>query len=157
VVTTPERREAFLATAGLRVYGEMVGLLWQAGEYPAAIRLEQLWHRLMKAVDFSLYCAYPIDIFGRGFEAGLIDALLCAHTHLLSCGPDDALVSARARGARGPLPERHGAALRLARPPRGVARTPAGGRARPDGCAASRRNGRRRFSTARATTIAPDA
>jgi len=94
------RQTRSLSTTGLRAYGEMVGLLWQAGEYPAAIRLEQLWHRLMKAVDFSLYCAYPIDIFGRGFEAGLIDALLCAHTHLLSCGPDDALVSALARAAR---------------------------------------------------------
>jgi hypothetical protein len=93
-------RQARAAGAGLRAYGEMVGLLWQAGEYPAAIRLEQLWHRLLNSVDFRLYCGYPIDIFGRDFEAGLIDALLCSHTHLLSCGPDLALEGALGRAAR---------------------------------------------------------
>jgi hypothetical protein len=85
---------------GLRAYGEMVGILWAAGEFPAAIRLEQLWHRLLKIVDFSLFCAYPIDIFSNQFEAGVVDALLCAHTHLLSCGPNEELEEALHRAAR---------------------------------------------------------
>jgi hypothetical protein len=76
-------REAAARGNGLRVYGEMVGVLWQSGQYPAAIRLEQLWNRLRRDVSFTLYCGYPIDVFGNGFEPGMVEALLCAHTHLL--------------------------------------------------------------------------
>lgn len=83
-------REATAASpSAVRAYGEMVGLLWQQHQYPAAIRLEQLWHNLLKSTDFSLFCSYPIDIFSPAFEPALIDALLCAHTHLLSSGVND--------------------------------------------------------------------
>lgn len=68
---------------GLRVYGEMVGLLWQNGQYPAAIRLEQLWHALRQQVEFTLICGYPIDVFSKDFDPAIVDALLCAHSHLL--------------------------------------------------------------------------
>jgi hypothetical protein len=68
---------------GLRVYGEIVGVLWETKQFPAAIRLEQLWHGLQQELDFSLYCGYPIDVFGKHFDSSIIDALLCAHTHLL--------------------------------------------------------------------------
>jgi len=80
--------------AGLRAYGEMVGVLWQAREFPAAIRLEQLWNRLRKSVEFDLYCAYPIDVFDKQFQAGVLDALLCSHTHLLPASPSGALEGA---------------------------------------------------------------
>jgi MEDS: MEthanogen/methylotroph, DcmR Sensory domain len=69
---------------GLRAYGEMVGLLWQAGESAAAIRLEEYWNRLLGPHGFSLFCAYPIDIFGQDFKLATVDAILCAHSHLLS-------------------------------------------------------------------------
>lgn len=68
---------------GVRAYGEMVGLLWLAGEYAAAVRLEELWNDLLKLSDVTLFCAYPIDIFGPEFQPGKVDALLCAHSHLL--------------------------------------------------------------------------
>ena len=68
---------------GVRAYGEMVGVLWQAREYDAAIRLEGLWNNLLKSNQISLFCAYPIDVFGPEFKIGNLDALLCAHTHLL--------------------------------------------------------------------------
>jgi hypothetical protein len=68
---------------GSRAYGEMVGLLWKAGEYSAAVRLEELWNELLKSNDVSLFCGYPIDIFSPDFQADKVDALLCAHTHLL--------------------------------------------------------------------------
>jgi len=57
--------------AGLRVYGEMVGILWKARQFPAAIRLEQLWNKLRKSHDFDLFCAYSIDIFDKQF--GVLD------------------------------------------------------------------------------------
>jgi hypothetical protein len=76
---------------GIRAYGEMVGLLWQAGQTSAAVRLEQLWNELLKASDVSLYCAYPIDILGPDFRHASVDALLCAHTHLV---PTDSTLEA---------------------------------------------------------------
>jgi MEDS: MEthanogen/methylotroph, DcmR Sensory domain len=79
---------------GVRAYGDMVGLLWGERQFPAAIRLEQLWNRLRKTVKFSLFCAYPVDIFGGEFDGGVLDALLCAHTHLLPSGVDGQLDSA---------------------------------------------------------------
>jgi hypothetical protein len=69
--------------AGLRAYGEMVGILWKARQFAAAIRLEQFWNRLLTRSSFSLFCGYAIDVFGKDFQIGSLDALLCAHTHLL--------------------------------------------------------------------------
>jgi hypothetical protein len=37
--------------------------------------------------DVSLFCGYPIDIFSPDFQADKVDALLCAHTHLLPLNP----------------------------------------------------------------------
>lgn len=82
---------------GVRAYGEMVGLLWQAKQFPAAIRLEQLWNKLQNTLAFDLFCAYPIDIFDRDFDVGVMDALLCAHTHLLPSGADPSLQAALRR------------------------------------------------------------
>jgi hypothetical protein len=70
-------------TAGLRAYGEMVGVLWRARQFAAAIRLEQLWNRLLDRMSFSLYCAYAIDVFGDEFELSNLEGVLCTHTHLV--------------------------------------------------------------------------
>ena len=80
---------------GVRAYGEMVGLLWKAGQVQAAILLEEYWNALLKASNVSLFCAYPIDVFGEEFQTGTVDALLCAHTHLLPV--NEALESALIR------------------------------------------------------------
>jgi MEDS: MEthanogen/methylotroph, DcmR Sensory domain len=69
--------------AGLRAYGEMVGILWKARQFSAAIRLEQFWNKLLTRSSFSLFCAYAIDVFGKEFQVGALDALLCNHTHLV--------------------------------------------------------------------------
>lgn len=44
----------------VRIYGEMVGLLWQEGNVAAAIALEDLWNDLATRYPFSLFCAYPM-------------------------------------------------------------------------------------------------
>lgn len=77
---------------GVRAYGEMVGVLWKAGQYAAAVRLEELWNSLLKSSNIRLFCGYPIDVFGEDFRVDKVDPLLCAHTHLLPV--DDALESA---------------------------------------------------------------
>ena len=73
--------------SGVRAYGEMVGLLWKAGHQAAAIQLEELWNHLLRKSDVSLFCAYPIDVFGPDFQMEKVDALLCSHTHLLPLDP----------------------------------------------------------------------
>jgi DcmR-like sensory protein len=77
---------------GVRAYGEMVGLLWTAGQYSAAVRLEELWNEVLEANSISLFCAYPIDVFGPEFHLASVDALLCAHTHVVPA--DNALEGA---------------------------------------------------------------
>jgi anti-sigma regulatory factor (Ser/Thr protein kinase) len=45
----------------VRAYGEMVSLLWEAGDVLAAIDLEALWNELAVELPFALYCAYRSD------------------------------------------------------------------------------------------------
>jgi hypothetical protein len=43
----------------VRVFGEMVALLWEAGQVEAAIEVEALWNEMAGQFSFSLLCAYP--------------------------------------------------------------------------------------------------
>lgn len=88
IVATAVREALETSNRSVRAYGDMVGLLWQQEQFPAAIRLEQLWHKLSKDHDFALLCGYPIDIFAPAADNAVVDALLCAHTHLVSAGPN---------------------------------------------------------------------
>lgn len=45
-----------------RAYGEMVAVLWEAGNVTGAMELERLWNALLDDVDLSLLCAYPASI-----------------------------------------------------------------------------------------------
>lgn len=47
----------------VRVYGEMVAVLWAQGNVAAAIALEDLWNDLGRSQQFSLFCAYPLTAF----------------------------------------------------------------------------------------------
>ena len=42
----------------VRAYGEMVSVLWDAGQVNGALELEEMWNRLAVELPFSLYCAY---------------------------------------------------------------------------------------------------
>jgi KaiC/GvpD/RAD55 family RecA-like ATPase len=81
------------STGHVRAFGEMVGLLWVAGDRAAATRLEEYWNDLLRGSACSLFCAYPIDIYDDGDTAGL-DAVLGTHTHM-SVGPNTMLSSPR--------------------------------------------------------------
>jgi anti-sigma regulatory factor (Ser/Thr protein kinase) len=48
--------------APLRVFGEMVALLWRDGAVQAAVALEALWCQLRDDADFQLLCAYPSKV-----------------------------------------------------------------------------------------------
>jgi anti-sigma regulatory factor (Ser/Thr protein kinase) len=52
-------RSATACGRPVRAYGEMVALLWDAGNVMEAIELEALWNDLGRELAFSLFCAYP--------------------------------------------------------------------------------------------------
>lgn len=66
---------------GMRAFGEMVGLLWAAGEKSAVLELEALWNRLLETHAISVYCAYPIDLFHGDCEDPSLSALIASHGH----------------------------------------------------------------------------
>ncbi|HEY6234642.1 MAG TPA: MEDS domain-containing protein [Candidatus Elarobacter sp.] len=74
--------------AGVRAYGEMVGVLWEAGRFCAAIRLEEFWNGLLCDGGFRLFCAYPIDVCGDAFTSADVDAVMSTHTHVVPAGLD---------------------------------------------------------------------
>ena len=51
-------RRALETGRRVRIYGEMVALLWDAGNVEGALELESFWNDLGRLVPFSLYCAY---------------------------------------------------------------------------------------------------
>jgi hypothetical protein len=75
-----------IAEAGICAYGEMVGVLWEAGKTSAAIRLEECWNQLLHRGGISLFCGYPIDVFADDFRRSHIHDVLCAHTNVLPTG-----------------------------------------------------------------------
>ena len=64
----------------IRAYGEMVHLLWQAGQPDAAIRLEALWNEIAPTYDLWILCGYAATSVYTG--CGMQD--ICAqHTHVI--------------------------------------------------------------------------
>jgi hypothetical protein len=62
----------------VRVYGEMVNLLWRLDPM-AAGRLEELWNELIQARSISLFCAYEL-----GPDAPALPRhLRAAHSHVI--------------------------------------------------------------------------
>jgi MEDS: MEthanogen/methylotroph, DcmR Sensory domain len=60
-----------IASAGrdgrpVRVYGEMVALLWQDGLVNDAVQLEEMWNELGRTQSFSLLCSYPAASLAGG-------------------------------------------------------------------------------------------
>jgi hypothetical protein len=74
----------------VRVYGEIVGIYWSDGRHEAAVQLEHLWNELLRDLDFSLYCGYPIGVFDGAFTSDALDDLMCAHGKVIS-GVEDCL------------------------------------------------------------------
>jgi anti-sigma regulatory factor (Ser/Thr protein kinase) len=71
----------------VRAFGEMVALLWEAGDVLAAIELETLWNELATEVPFSLYCAYRSES-GVGHEhAGALEQVCRLHSAVVPAPP----------------------------------------------------------------------
>jgi hypothetical protein len=86
---------ALVAAAGgagrtVYVYGEMVNVLWEAGQVNAAIAVESLWNDLGQRQPFSLWCAYPAnEIAAAGVGRGVadFDEVCRKHSAVLGTSP----------------------------------------------------------------------
>ncbi len=76
--------EAARAGSGVRVFGEMVALLWDAGDVPGAIELESMWNDLGADHAFTLYCAYPTSILGASGELAAAKAVCDRHSQVVA-------------------------------------------------------------------------
>jgi PAS domain S-box-containing protein len=77
----------------VRIFVELVALLWADGNRAAAIRLEELWNELGKTHSFSLFCAYPMHGFsGEVYEAEFTE--ICnQHSQVIPAESYNALAS----------------------------------------------------------------
>ncbi|HKP86517.1 MAG TPA: ATP-binding protein [Blastocatellia bacterium] len=82
----------------VRIFGEMVALLWADSNPDAAIRLEALWNDLRKTRPFSLFCAYPMNSFNGHAHSELFSGVCAEHSQVIPAesyvtiaDPDDRL------------------------------------------------------------------
>lgn len=67
----------------VRVFGEIVAVLWARGNSGATVRLEHLWHEFQQQQKFCLYCAYPKSGFTQKAQQSI--TILCnAHSRIIS-------------------------------------------------------------------------
>jgi hypothetical protein len=79
-------RKAIVRHGGrLRLYGEMVNLLWR-DNLAAAIRLEQLWVALLASSPIAMLCGYGLDCFDPHAYRGPLQGIASVHSHLLPTG-----------------------------------------------------------------------
>jgi hypothetical protein len=79
----------------IRLYGEMVDLLWKRDQTVAAVRLEMLWNNLAGTHDFSLLCGYSMGNFYKdaAVDDANIDEISRHHTHVVEDTPEAAHVN----------------------------------------------------------------
>ncbi|HEY8370302.1 MAG TPA: ATP-binding protein [Thermodesulfobacteriota bacterium] len=84
-----ERLEGVIATASrggrepVRVFGEMVALLWTQGHREAALRLEALWNGLARRDAVEILCAYPMQSFTSAADAAPFGEICEKHSRVL--------------------------------------------------------------------------
>ena len=74
--------------AGLYVYGEMVDLLAEEGDFLAAKELEALWNELGERYSFTLLCGYCAAHFAAPSAGRALDAICRAHSHVRADASD---------------------------------------------------------------------
>ena len=68
------------APGPVRIYGEVVALLWAAGQVNAALELEGLWNDLGREIPFSLFCGYPRHLVDSSQHQGAVAEVCRLHT-----------------------------------------------------------------------------
>lgn len=71
----------------VRVYAEMVALLWDAGQVTLALELEGLWSQAALRLPFSLLCGYPAQLLADPGEAAALAQVCDLHSGVLGPHP----------------------------------------------------------------------
>jgi hypothetical protein len=74
--------EAARGGRNVRVFGEMVALLWEAGNVAGALQLEDQWNELAKTFGFRLFCAYPSVGFTSA-DTSSLTGVCNRHSHVV--------------------------------------------------------------------------
>jgi signal transduction histidine kinase len=106
----------------VRVYGEMVDVLWGAGRAEAMLELEAMWNELACEQSFELLCGYRMGAFAEGQHVHTFQRVCAAHSHVqpteqladITAGKLAALEQ-RARALEAELAHRRAVEERLAR------------------------------------------
>lgn len=88
----------------VRLFGEMVALLWARGNAGAVHRLEHLWHEIVKRESVPLYCAYPRSGFGEDAQA-TVRQICAAHDKVVPDPMSSVLSKVAQFPRRGPGPQ----------------------------------------------------
>ncbi|MDQ1464953.1 MAG: hypothetical protein QOC73_1894 [Actinomycetota bacterium] len=67
----------------VRVFGEMVALLWETGQINAALELESLWGELGRRLPFTLFCAYSAESVGGDEHVEALNEVCRLHSVVL--------------------------------------------------------------------------
>ncbi|MGB9179592.1 MAG: ATP-binding protein [Pyrinomonadaceae bacterium] len=84
---------AALGHKRVRIFGEMVALLWTEGKYDSAIRLEGLWNELHQTQSFQLFCAYGMNGLGGAQFAEPLAHVCAGHSRVIPAESYTELVS----------------------------------------------------------------
>jgi hypothetical protein len=82
----PVLEQAAKAGQPVRVFGEMVALLWDMGLVNAAIEVEAMWNELAGQFTFSLLCAYPAQSHSCAHHLDALTEVCRAHAEVIG-GP----------------------------------------------------------------------
>jgi hypothetical protein len=67
----------------VRVWGEMVDVLWERGDVAASMNLEDLFNELGKKRDIAIFCSFLMDNFNGDVHARMLPRLGTNHSHLI--------------------------------------------------------------------------
>ena len=66
----------------VRLFGEMVAVLWEQGNVTGAIELEALWNQLGQKFPFRLFCAYSAELLDAE-NLDSVGAVFHQHSHVI--------------------------------------------------------------------------
>jgi hypothetical protein len=67
----------------VRVFGEMVAVLWENGHNGATLQLEHLWNKFCEMETFCLFCAYPKTGFTQDIHQSF-NHICSAHSTIIT-------------------------------------------------------------------------
>jgi hypothetical protein len=71
----------------VRIYAEMVALLWDAGQVALALELEAMWNDLAARLPFALLCGYPAGLLAADDDREAVAVQHVCHLHTAVAGP----------------------------------------------------------------------